>query len=251
LFAGGLLIAVAGLIATDEAVGALRSFGEGEGGEAFSRLAADTIAGFRSDLAFVQQWNFTVWAYGVRQAWRDFAPLVLGLMMLGLGLFKLGLLQGRSSTGTYQVLVLLGALALAVIGWVAAAQLAAGFPLRTAGLWGLANFLLALLVTLGYVALALGAVGRMAFTNYIAQSLIMTAVFYGGGRGLGLFGQLTWVEWTLVVLAVWAVQLAWSPLWLARFRMGPLEWLWRSLSYNRLVPLRRDRALKGPPVPAP
>jgi uncharacterized protein len=232
----------------------------------FSRLATDTIAGFRSDLAFVQQWNFTVWAYGVRQAWRDFAPLVLGLMMLGLGLFKLGLLQGRSSTGTYQVLVLLGALALAVIGWVAAAQLAAGFPLRTAGLWGLANFLLALLVTLGYVALvslalrtrafrpaaaAFGAVGRMAFTNYIAQSLIMTAVFYGGGRGVGLFGQLTWVEWTLVVLAVWAVQLAWSPLWLARFRMGPLEWLWRSLSYNRLVPLRRDRALKGPPVPAP
>jgi uncharacterized protein len=264
--AGGVLVAIAAFIATQEALGSLRSFGEGEGGEVFSRMVADTIAGFRGDLAFVQEWNFAVWTFGVRQAWRDFAPLVLGLMMIGLGLFKRGVLQGRASARTYQVLLLLGALALAVIGWTAAAELRAGFPLRTLGLWSLPNFLLSLVVTLGYVAavsLALrtraarpaawlfGAVGRMAFTNYIAQSLIMTAVFYGGGRGLGFFGQLTWTEWTLVVLAVWAAQLVWSPLWLARFRMGPLEWLWRSLSYNRRVQLRRNRALERPSVPAP
>ena len=264
--AGGVLIAVAALIATQEAFESLGSFAEREGGEVFSRLVADTIAGFRGDLAFVQEWNFAVWTFGVRLAWRDFAPLVLGLMMIGLGLFKLGVLQGRASTRTYQVVLLLGALALAVIGWTAAAELKGGFPVRTLGLWGLPNFLLSVVVTLGYVALVslalrtrafrgpacvFGAVGRMAFTNYITQSLIMTAVFYGGGRGLGFFGQLTWTEWTLVVLAVWGAQLIWSPLWLARFRMGPLEWLWRSLSYNRPVPLRRDRALQRPPIPTP
>ena len=122
------------------------------------------------------------------------------------------------------------------------------------------QLVLAALVTLAYVAAVsllmrtrgfrapaavLGAVGRMAFTNYIAQSLIMTAVFYGGGRGLGLYGRLTWTEWTGIVLAVWAAQLIWSPLWLARFHMGPLEWLWRRLSYRRPLPLLRR---SGPAV---
>jgi uncharacterized protein len=81
----------------------------------------------------------------------------------------------------------------------------------------------------------------MAFTNYIAQSLIMTAIFYGG-RGFGLWGQVDRPTLWLIVLAVWAVQLIWSPLWLSKFKMGPLEWLWRRLSYARPLAMARAAA---------
>ncbi|MBW3560536.1 MAG: DUF418 domain-containing protein, partial [Proteobacteria bacterium] len=66
--------------------------------------------------------------------------------------------------------------------------------------------------------------------------------------GFGLFGRLGWPEMAGVVLAVWALQLFWSPLWLSRFTSGPLEWVWRRLSYGRPVPLRRP--VEGPALPA-
>ena len=83
----------------------------------------------------------------------------------------------------------------------------------------------------------LEAAGRMAFSNYLATSLVMTALC--SGWGLGLFGQFGAAQrWTLVLL-VWAMMLAWSQPWLARFRQGPLEWVWRSLTEARRLPLRR------------
>ena len=96
---------------------------------------------------------------------------------------------------------------------------------------------LILCVQLGVLSVitnALAPVGQMAFTNYVAQSLIMTAIFYGG-RGLGLYGEVNREALLAIVAAVWALQLIWSPLWLAKFRMGPLEWVWRRLSYGRPV----------------
>jgi uncharacterized protein len=83
----------------------------------------------------------------------------------------------------------------------------------------------------------LEAVGRMAFTNYIMQSVLCTFIFYG--HGLGLFGQLERVEMFSVVALVWALELIWSPIWLRYFRFGPLEWLWRSLTYWKRQPMRR------------
>ena len=81
------------------------------------------------------------------------------------------------------------------------------------------------------------AAGRMAFTNYIATSLLMTAIFYGWG--LGLVGRLGHAgQWPFVLLG-WAFMLGWSQPWLARFRQGPLEWLWRSLTERQFVPFRR------------
>jgi uncharacterized protein len=109
-----------------------------------------------------------------------------------------------------------------------------------------------LAVALGYAALlvlaaprllagALGqrleAAGRMAFSNYIATTLVMTACF--SGWGLGLFGQLGAAQAWLLVPPVWLLILLWSKPWLAHFRQGPLEWLWRSLTEARLLPLRR------------
>jgi uncharacterized protein len=78
----------------------------------------------------------------------------------------------------------------------------------------------------------LAAVGRMAFTNYIAQSLIMTTIFWSG-RGFGLFGEVDRPTLMGIVGLVWLAQLIWSPIWLSKFQMGPLEWLWRRLSYGK------------------
>lgn len=73
------------------------------------------------------------------------------------------------------------------------------------------------------------AVGRMAFTNYILMTLIGTLLFYG--HGLGLYGSVERKFQALIVLAVWVLILIISPLWLKRFRFGPLERIWRALTY--------------------
>lgn len=83
----------------------------------------------------------------------------------------------------------------------------------------------------------LSAAGRMAFTNYIATSLVMCAVFQGWG--LGLIGEVPPRWQGLFVLAGWALMLGWSKPWLARFRQGPLEWLWRSAIRAKWQSLRR------------
>lgn len=80
--------------------------------------------------------------------------------------------------------------------------------------------------------------GRMALTNYLGQTLICTTIFYW--YGFGLFGTFNDVQRFGVVLAVYAVELAWSSWWLARFRFGPMEWLWRTITYWKLQPMRRD-----------
>ncbi len=89
----------------------------------------------------------------------------------------------------------------------------------------------------GGLARRLADAGRCAFTNYIGCSALGLVVF--SGWGLGLFGQLARIELYGVMLAFWAIMLAWSGWWLARFRHGPLEWLWRCLTYGRRMPMRR------------
>jgi uncharacterized protein len=83
----------------------------------------------------------------------------------------------------------------------------------------------------------LRAVGRLALTNYLMQSVLCGFLFYG--YGLGLIGRVSRVEALGVVLAIWLLQLLLSPLWLRFFRMGPVEWLWRSLAEGRARPFLR------------
>jgi uncharacterized protein len=83
----------------------------------------------------------------------------------------------------------------------------------------------------------LGAGGRMALTNYLLQSLVCSTLFYGYGFGqLGRFGAAKGV---VLTFAIWFAELGLSMLWLRRFRYGPAEWLWRSVTYRRLQPMRR------------
>lgn len=86
----------------------------------------------------------------------------------------------------------------------------------------------------------LAAVGRMALSNYLLQSLAATTIFYG--YGFGLFGQVGPASGLLLALAIFTVQIPLSVWWMGRFRFGPLEWLWRTLTYLRWQPflLRRD-----------
>lgn len=183
-------------------------------------------------------------------------PITAGLMMLGLGLFKSGFLTGRSPTWVYVLLLLIGGANLAAFGWYDWQFYAAphGTPDPTKGLAGvLGSF--APLITLAYVSLlilmtrfglkvvtgVLAPVGRMAFTNYLTQTLIMTTLFYMPW-GLHWFATVPPAQLWLVVGGVWLAQLVWSPLWLSVFTMGPLEWLWRCLTYGRAVPLLKREA---------
>ena len=86
----------------------------------------------------------------------------------------------------------------------------------------------------------LAAVGRMALSNYLAQTIICTTLFYG--YGFGLFGKLDRFQLVGVVIAIWAFQLWYSPIWLRYFRFGPFEWLWRTLTYGKIQPMRAAAA---------
>lgn len=192
---------------------------------------------------------FSVWTH-VPAHW---PTTVAALMLMGMGLFKLGLLSGRARPVVYKILAVggLAALALSALPWIGYAA----SPDHPAGLRDLARWsqrLTAALVSLGYAGLlilaatsktwkaipgALAPVGQMAFTNYLAQSAIMTAIFYGG-RGPGLYGRLDRPALAAIVVAVWVAQILWSRWWMDRFAMGPLEWLWRRL-YRGPAPLRR------------
>lgn len=191
-----------------------------------------------------------------RLAFLSGEPLIFvmtsALMMIGLGAFKAGVLTGEASDRTYRRLLVWGLLASLVIGVLFVAQAMMGLP-RAFGMVAVGvQWALAPPTTLAYVSLmvfaarskawsaipkVLAPVGQMAFTNYLAQSLIMTAIFYGG-RGLGLHGKVDRPGLAAITVGVWIVQILWSRWWLDRFEMGPLEWVWRRL-YRGPTPIRR------------
>lgn len=215
-----------------------------------------SIAAFTGDIISVTRANALTW-------WQFFIGSGLGLvtrtaamMMLGMALLKSGFLSGRAPLPAYVGAVFAGVVSLALIAWQALENARLGFQFEIMEGWGgFANTALSLPVALGYAGLCallvrarlsvvtapLAAAGRMAFTNYIAQSLIMTSIFWGG-RGFGLFGTIDRPTLWALVLGVWALQLVWSLAWLSRFEMGPLEWAWRRLSYRAPVQLLRKKA---------
>jgi uncharacterized protein len=172
----------------------------------------------------------------------------LGLMMIGLSLFKSGFLAGRSSPRRYETMMLVGAPALAVLGWLSWQTAVLQRPILGAhavilllsplvALAYASGLMLTLKAGAGRLLSPLAATGRMAFTNYLTQSLIMTTIFYGG-RG-ALMGEIDRPGLWAITVAVWTLQLIWSPLWLSRFEMGPFEWLWRCLTAGARMPFRK------------
>lgn len=210
------------------------------------------ITAFTGDFVSSLSANFEHWK--VMAAYTlYFVPATLGLMLIGMGLFRTGVLKAERSPGLYGLFALAGIASMTLLGWATSREVGSGFTDAAAGaLRETINAVLSPVMTLGYIGLVclivksplrwltgpLAATGQMAFTNYLTQSLIMTAIFYGG-RGLGLFGTLTLAQAAPIVAGVWLLQLAWSPLWLAVFRYGPFEWVWRSLTFGRPVAFRR------------
>ncbi len=175
-----------------------------------------------------------------------------GLMLIGMALYKLGVLSAQRSPAFYTKLVAVGVL-------IGLPMVSYGVYWNFANDWGPLslfygsqfNYWGSLPVSLAWVAAVmlawqrqllprllarLAAVGRTAFSNYILQTLICTSIFYG--HGLGLFADVPRTGQIAIVLAVWIVQLVLSPLWLRHFRFGPLEWLWRCLTYWQWLGIR-------------
>jgi len=204
----------------------------------------DTLTQRAPFVAFMQV-NLTL----VFVVWR-----VGGLMLLGMALMKLGVLSGERSTRFYRNLAMVGygaGLPLAVLS--ALLLEAHGFdPIYVARFGGIPNYVGSILVAFGHIGAVMlvvksgalraivdrfAAVGRMALSNYLAHSLLMTSLFYG--YGLGLYADVPRLWQQALVVAVVALQLLISPWWLKHFRFGPAEWLWRSLSYRQRQPMRR------------
>ncbi len=203
---------------------------------------------------------FQLWAFRAKDVYRGHSsPVyfpypwfdVLAMMLVGMALLKLGVLTGNYSIKFYV--------------WMALLSFAIGLPLNIWSVWWAAKqhfsttaitltflaYEIGRFIALGYVALllllikssilqsatrTLACVGRMAFSNYILSSLICTTIFEG--YGFALFGKLQRYQLYVVVLGVWLVILIISPIWLRHFRFGPLEWVWRSLTYWKKQPFR-------------
>ncbi len=198
----------------------------------------------RAPIAFMLE----TFLFGFLFLWR-----VGGLMLLGMALYKLRIMDASRSKSFYAWMMFLG--------------LGIGLPLIAYGIhqnnqhtWSIEysfflgsqfNYWGSIPVALGYVGMImlacktdslryftnrLARTGQMAFTNYLSQSLICSLIFYG--HGLGWFGAVSRVQQFVIAMIILLVQIAFSNWWLERFRFGPMEWLWRSLTYFELQPMR-------------
>lgn len=189
-------------------------------------------------------------------------PKILAMFLLGLYAYRRGIFQDLPAHGPFIRKVLIYGLAVgiggnAIFAWVSGSE--AGFPPSPANLAGvilyafsvpaLALGIAALIVTLWQkaawkrVLAFLAPVGRMALTNYILQTVICVSLFYG--YGFGLFGKFGALTATLIALGIFLFQIVASGLWLRYFAYGPLEWIWRQLTYRKRLSLRREQGIIG------
>jgi len=196
----------------------------------------DALAGQTSVLLFYSLWR------------------AAGLMLVGMALYKSDVITASRSKRFY-------------VQWLIAGAMI-GFPLILYGVWrdihagwnmrysfflgSQFNYWGSLGVSMAWISLVmlccqtpatlpamqrLARVGRMAFSNYILETLICTTIFYG--HGFGLFELVDRLQGAAIVVAVWIAVFVFSQVWMRNFYFGPLEWLWRSLTYMEREPLRR------------
>ncbi|UZK70691.1 DUF418 domain-containing protein [Sphingomonas sp. S1-29] len=213
---------------------------------------AQQLAAYRGSYADAVAFRWRVYAGTPWNALLQNGFETLAYMLFGMAAFRSGLLTGgwerrrllRLATLSFGIslpIYLLLAFYLAARGFdlyaIVLAVLTLPVPVRPVMIFGWIPLTLLAVPPGSASARRLAATGRMAFSNYIATSLVCTAIFYG--HGLALFGRLDRAQLVPVVLLVWALILAWSQPWLQRFSNGPLEWLWRSLARGRIEPLRK------------
>ncbi len=221
---------------------AVEEFNRSYGGSWLSQLshrASDAIANQTVNVLLIMGW------------------IAGGMMLIGMAMQKTSLLKAVSRSRTYAALI-----APAVV--LGLPLLLYSFVWNSAREWRIPDgFFLGLffrefaygLIAIGWVggvmllghqgwlgkwSSPLSAVGRMALSNYLLQSIICSLIFYG--HGLGRVGQIDHVGQLWITAIIWTGQLIASPIWLSYFRFGPAEWLWRSLAYGEWQPMRKIAA---------
>ena len=181
---------------------------------------------------------------------------VLIFMFLGMAFLKLGILQGEGKIRVYMFMAITGLLIGLPLSRLYLHPFIkyhfnsyeilkhTGFEfyelqrfMRSIGIFGLI-MLLYKSSFLNRLFIWMQPVGQMAFTNYLTQSFMCGLYFYG--FGFGMFGRLQRYELYYVVCLIWFIQILWSNLWLRYFCFGPIEWLWRSLTYWKIQPFRKE-----------
>lgn len=181
---------------------------------------------------------------------------VLSMMLLGIALYKMKILAAEKSLRFYGLMAFIGyGIGLAINYYETTLILDSGFSFLGFSKSHITYQLGRVPVAMGHIAVimifcklpilnwlkaSLSAVGKMALTNYIMHSVIVMFIFTG--VGFGLFGKLHRHELMYVVFSIWIFQLIVSPIWLKYYQFGPLEWVWRNLSYLRRHPLKRERS---------
>ncbi len=176
------------------------------------------------------------------------------MMLIGMGFLKLGIITGERSNRVYVLLMLAGyGIGLSINAYETRLLLENNFDIFSARQANLTYGFGRVAMTLGHIGFwmlickvgwltwltsRLAAVGRMALTNYIMHTVFAAIIFTG--VGFSLFGSLQRHELFYVVAGIWLFQLIVSPIWMEHFRFGPLEWVWRSLTYNKKQPMRRE-----------
>ncbi len=219
----------------------------------------ETIAEFNSSMqkgyfnvvAFLAPINFQTDLY---MSYRYGPWDVLSMMLIGIAMFKWNILSVEKSFGFYAGMAAIGYLiGLSVNYYELRIVLDGQFSPVAIAKSNLTYDLGRISTSIGHIGLilifckanfliwlksSLSAVGKMALTNYIMHSLICMVVFTG--VGFGLFGKLQRYELLFVVFSIWIFQLILSPIWLRYFHFGPMEWLWRNLSYKKIHPIRKE-----------
>ncbi|HVF29588.1 MAG TPA: DUF418 domain-containing protein [Pyrinomonadaceae bacterium] len=237
------------------------------GPETMAQMQEAQVQNFHQTVALVQQGSY-------RQLTTDYnldyvigryaglifqmrLPKLLAMFLLGYYAYRVGVFQDPDSHRPFIRRVLVWGLVLGVVGNLLMATLAGneapfgGGITAIVGVFGYAFGVPALALGISALVLTLwqktawqkvlgflAPVGRMALTNYLLQSVICVIIFYG--YGFGLFGTVGALRATLMAFGIFFLQIVASTVWLAYFRYGPVEWIWRQLTYRRRMALRRS-----------
>ncbi|RYD85165.1 MAG: DUF418 domain-containing protein, partial [Sphingobacteriales bacterium] len=247
---------------TDDQKGALRKwkrYSEENSSEGYMKAAeGETAETKQADyfklFAIIRGVNAEIQSVFFYNSWWD--PLLL--FFTGMALFKSGFLTGSKPTWLYIIIAVLGigigltinyfVLSLAYTSRFDGVKITEAMPFEPYQVRRVAQ-------TLGYLSLLIllykispirkvlnifTPVGQMAFTNYLSQSIFAAVIFYG----LGWFGEFQRYQVYIIVACIWVFQIIFSTIWLKYFLFGPFEWLWRSLTYQKLQPFRKTEQLE-------
>ncbi len=219
-----------------------------------AEATAAELAAFRSSWGEQMEYRlpsaivFHTFIFLVWGLWR-----ALGLMLVGMALFKWGVFSAKRTVRFYSIVAAVGiVLGISVIVFGMNRNIAVDWSIDYSFFFGsMFNYWGSILVALAYVSIVMlvcmsdklsvvqkgfAAVGRMALSNYLLQTLICTTIFYS--QGFALYGEVDRFGQILIVFGVWVFQILASLIWIRYFKFGPVEWLWRSATYGKRQPMR-------------